>query len=74
MPPRKPTVQNFPPDCCGVCKFSVNPEKGEHYMCFVQPPLHVQAFDEGEEDYWLRASPVDPTDPSCRFFSPRCHA
>lgn len=69
--PRKPVKvePEFPPECCGVCKFAER--DGDGWVCWGQPPIPAYS---GEEIKFFRGAPMDPEWPVCIYFKPRCHA
>lgn len=60
---------NFPIECCGVCKFGKG--KGKEYHCWVLSPTPV--WEDGVPDF-KRGFPVEHEDIACQHFKPRCHA
>lgn len=60
---------NFPIECCGVCRYGRG--KGKEYHCWVSAPIPV--WDEGVPDF-KRGFLVEHEDIACNQFKPRCHA
>jgi hypothetical protein len=61
--------KSFPKECCGVCDY-FHVTDGDN-LCFSEPP---QICSDGEGFTWLRGAVVDPTDPACIHFKPKCHS
>ena len=72
MATRKKEADLFPPECCGVCARAVLQQEGGDLLCFAG---HPEPIIDGEANvFWVRGAPVDPPDPACVDFKPRCHA
>lgn len=61
--------EQFPAECCGVCNF-YHAQDNQEGACFALPP---QASSDGEGFVWLRGGGVEPNQPACIHFKPRCH-
>lgn len=61
----------FPPECCGVCKFSTN--STDVWRCWVKSKEAVVL--DGSAVWTERGAPIDsPLDPACGEFKPRMNA
>lgn len=69
--PAKPTEPEFPPECCGVCSRAIEQDGGEFLRCMAEPPRFLH---DGDEIVSMRGGMVEPNEPACIHFKPRCHA